>query len=129
MDLKELMIDNYVCDPNGIYRVVVSVEKFSVALAELEGSERRYYDAPHIDPISITPSILEKCGFIKEYEDTDAYGESLLSYRYPAIRVLFRSGEIESVTAGNSIRKHILHLHQLQNWTFVSSGNHLTVNI
>jgi len=85
----------------------------------------------YLQPIPLTPEILEKCGF-----ENDNVFEKMFKYLnksiYDTDKLTFRKEEGFICFDGIKYRtllKHIIYLHQLQNLYFALTGEELTVNL
>lgn len=77
----------------------------------------------HLQPIAITPQILEQCGFrhFKREEWFISHGHSHTDFEYTEEGLRLRNPP--------SCKILIKHLHQLQNFFFAVTGHELTVNL
>ncbi len=112
---NELRIGNWVYD--NVLNGYVQFKSF-FGLCNAETKPEQY------SPIPLTSDILDKCGFVKEY---DVYSKSAF--------------EIANVTDGNGNKSFVLlngknpasvcfyHLHQLQNLYFALTGEELTIKL
>lgn len=81
------------------------------------------YTVEEVDPITLTPEILEKCGFEKE-GDTYKILNDNIDYCF---RISFTgSGYFSSNVAANQPMKY---LHTLQNLYYCLTGEELTINL
>lgn len=120
---NELRIGNLV-SRRGETSVVVSLDREDVWVrlgGEYGDFERWYFES--IDPIPLTPEILEKCGFEEQMysKGTWSCGEVSLLIR-----------DFQPVTMGRDdyelFGKPLQYLHQLQNLVFALTGEELTKN-
>ena len=79
MKANELMIGDWVNTPNGISRVIY-IAKYSGIYTDNTNVGEKLYSPHEINPIPLTPKILEKNGFERskvfvewKYENDDAY--------------------------------------------------------
>lgn len=74
----------------------------------------------NVEPIPLTPEVLEKCGF--EYDgEKESYEKNGAEIRRDSETTFYHSNDIFLV--------HIYFLHTLQNWWFANTGEELTVNL
>lgn len=90
------------------------------------------YPPEAVDPIPLTPEIMEKCGFARD-EENDCNGYS--SYRpetaHYGVRLFINDKRhVCAHYLGTAIStNHPQYLHQLQNLFFALTGEELTVNL
>lgn len=80
----------------------------------------QYYTLDYIKPISLTPEILEKCGFEKDSE---------VIFKHDDTMVYSGSGFIDYYHFGHPIKKNINYLHQLQNLYYALTGTELEIKL
>lgn len=85
-----------------------------------------------IEPISLTPEILEKCGFVRD----DRRGRRTKLYHYPNISIndnsffyFDKSFQVLDKDLNAKWTVDCEHLHQLQNLYFALTGEELNVNL
>ena len=126
---NELRIGNWVMYDNRLFQI----EAISRSLPCLNTDEFGIgvVDWNNINPIPLTPEILEKCGFVKPSKN-DNHGGLLVSIGNDvSIRLKpLISGEGYYWDNFNGAYKVIInHLHQLQNLYFALTNSELTINL
>lgn len=123
----DLRIGNFVKDKKGViltvYGVAISDGKNIIWYDKEAGF---YLEDYEIDPIPLTPDILEACGFVKKTDSAPGIGDFHWydNGDYETIRVYndwITLKGVESVP--------IKYLHHLQNLIFALTGQELTVNL
>ena len=121
----ELRIGNWVLSPNGEYKQVKNIQEKSINLLIDGDGVCGAYQLDGYNGISLTPEILEKCGFemdasyqcplwknIKGFEFWDKYGTGAYSYRFM-----------------NAFDVELKYLHQLQTLYWCLCGKELIINL
>ena len=138
MKANELRIGNWIFDagdeqkPFQIEEIRKNGEGFKCYyIVFRNGSFKSSIDSDLIEPIELTPEILEKCGFVK-------HG---VLYIHPSTMnfEMYNRAKLEGVYrwyAGRNQKDYFLgvsneikHMHQLQNIYFALTGEELTVNL
>lgn len=150
IDTKELRIGNFVstnCEPmntisGGIYEVLIidSREKFgkSSGYVTITTDDPIFNNAgtwcKNLEPIPLTPEILEKCGFKKSIGDS--YLEKIDIYENDYITLSSNFNLLyETYEDGNEkwyyekLDRKIQYVHELQNIYFALSGEELEVKL
>lgn len=116
---NELRIGNWY-DHNGSYRQVTPN-----TIEEVWEGERIY-----VNPIPLTPEILEKCGF---EPTTDMPNEYFIRLSNGIDKLIVCNGKVTVVIFGSRILtswyNHVNSLHQLQNLYFALTGKELNVQL
>lgn len=113
---NELRIGNWFLDTDGDYQQVEELP------AKLNAFGNRWEWIKHLQPIQLTPEILEKCGFTI-HEGRKSYP----FYRYKHLSLMGRSnGFCINV---NHIYVYIQSVHQLQNLYFCLTGQELEIKL
>lgn len=135
-EANELKIGNWVKYDGELYKVIGIVTSinsngtryFRTQLETREGDFSKAKTQEWINPIPLTPEILEKCGWTYNNESDlfEIYGDARMS-------MVFREN-VQSYVMFNSIlkaliAKRITYIHQLQNLFFALTGEELTVNL
>jgi len=133
MDAKELRIGNWVIGYSEIPQKVAYIGDV-IGIENSIGGVDRYqkypiisYDISTLQPIPLSPEILEKCGF--GYQSMKG-GLTYYAHRETGFTLLYSYGKWNwsssaSVTSGKAIE----YLHQLQNLYFALTGEELEVNL
>ena len=114
--------------PMGTQFKILEIKAFSVTgiyphetVVANEWQEKKITD---LEPIPLTPEILEKCGF-KKHEFGDGYLKNKIYYILP-MRIGFDFCILYSITEHKKINlKYIEYVHQLQNLYFSLTGEEL----
>lgn len=119
---EELRIGNWVYNP----AIRANMQVYPMMIPQLhrivsEGGQ------PNIEPIPLTPEILEKCGFssVKQIDDT-----GLTQYRRKSIYFETFNSKIKwsGIAVGDEgVMIDLNHLHQLQNLFYALTGEELEV--
>lgn len=130
IDIKELRIGNWVYENHlGKKDTVASI--YSNGYVQLNVM-RSSSNLDYISPISLTPEILEKCGFVKLSYNR---GNAKTTYIYGgAFEICFASNNhiTTYICATNSeydIKVNCKYLHQLQNIFYDLTGKELEINL
>ena len=123
----ELRIANLVLIDNNISKII-GVNKYEVVKDVPDSTLEYEYLIEDLEPIPLTPEILEKCGLSKINESTiDAYWHAGSS-GHPEIQIWHIMGKFNvRYHSGKSITCE--HLHQLQNIYFAFTGQELEINL
>lgn len=122
---NELRIGNWVIDGYGHTSVVTSIH--------LSGSLRTNTDEAwandKIDPIPLTPEVLDKCGF--KYVDMMFGGPlDVIQYWIKDCIIIERGGKVCLLNNKEELlQADCKYLHQLQNLFFALCGTELTINL
>lgn len=111
INIKELSVGNWVsCEDNGNYQIL-AVNKDSVWL---DKEDRKVYTQDMLEPIPITPEILEKNGWEVRVNDINPK-QRWIAYLVGEDAFIFK--DIKSATLNTNTGKEILfrYVHQLQN--------------
>lgn len=116
MDNTELRIGNWVKYAGTITPVQIEAGSFINVENKVEA----------FDPIELTPSILEQCGFAKPQNEDELY-----FIKGDCADVFFYNDEngFECHVGNELTYNHIKHLHQLQNLYFSLTGEELKINL
>jgi hypothetical protein len=122
--VNELRINNYILYLDEVYMVHglkyeenAPSEKWRVAFKTIDGKLENAKMANWINPIPLTPELLEKCGFEKHEPDSIFRSVSYTIWEDVAcFRIIKRDGDYFSIPGYPATR--IYHLHQLQNLYF-----------
>lgn len=122
---KDLMIGNWVEWDNEAKYIIKGIGNKG---ARFENDHGQYRIYNRINPIPLTPEILEKCGFVKKGE------WAVLNFPVRAgIRFYnFNYAECDLIQDDKFIafkNSHIKYLHQLQNLFYCLCGKELDVNL
>lgn len=121
---SDLRIGNWVYVTNWDYFKVLQILEDGVIIFNGHGEE----PFMNLEPIPLTPDILEKCGF----EELDG-NEYYRFFDLDAVRVyIHRMDNSAFVSYSQSTLDHYtnnLHLHQLQNIIYALTNNELTINL
>lgn len=134
MKSNELRIGNYVhLFEKGFYKVHTISRKVIQVHGDLIGGE--VFDIFNIQPIQLTPEIIEKCNFEKHLTAGNSKA-AFYSYRYSITNTLelawySADGRLKFQTklSGFSIDFDIQYLHQLQNLVFALTGKELKFDL
>lgn len=132
MDIKELRIGNWVQCDEDIY-IVNGLWHQGVVCLTMKDNDPHNIHPSNLYPVPLTPEILERCGFSKDWRE-DAGGAPYF--------VWYRGFDIHQNEEGTEFHfsvyvrwdgtfkggYHIKSLHQLQNLYFVLTGQELTLN-
>ena len=120
MQANELRIGNFVkCELTGDFQKVISIEKGFIKSAPTNENTKGW-NVNSIEPITLTPDILEKCGF---------------EYSYPyytvadVVSLIFSNTGIMTYVMGDNQIKRIQYIHQLQNLYFALTGTELQIEL
>lgn len=119
---NELRIGNFVKTPNQDFFRIDAFEYLRDDFGKVaQGKDTQYHPLPwylnNIEPIPLTPEILEKCGLTNTiYLNGYAYNFDITG------DVSFNHGEYEQIC-------NVKYLHQLQNLYFALTGEELSVNL
>lgn len=119
MEARELRIGNWVHDGYGYWKIVDEINTDRIDGTDIE----------NINPIPLTPEILEACGF---KNTTTNHGLLVLDIPDNPIGFLqnIRHGHGFKIRVGiASCEVNIQYLHQLQNLYFALCGEEITVNL
>jgi len=105
--------------------LITEVRDLSPTSLKLWANPFANYKYEDIDPIPLTPEILQKCGFP---ETKGLWYEHEISSFFLDGSGNFFAGEVLNVDSP-VIAKNIKYLHQLQNLYFMLTGSELTVNL
>lgn len=140
---NELRIGNIFWENYGGYNVVTSINcnrvgeaPNTVSARHIAGTLSGSFDCSHIEPIPLSPTILEKCGFEVTGLNKSIYSlflSNLDENKFSRQRIDFISsdtdGKVELCRSGVCFKRiKCSSLHQLQNIYFVLTGNELTIN-
>lgn len=122
----QLRIGNWVMHDNEPYQFKLdSFERLT------DGSDPKMVQwFQDLEPIPLTPEILEKCGF-KLWDDMSRYSiefENGNTFQVTNCREVFLGGG-DACTEGHGFDLKIYHLHQLQNLYFSLTGKELEVKL
>lgn len=116
---NELRIGNWVKDERGRLVTIHGIESNwnYVWLNHLNGHGIYCLEKERIEPIPLTPEVLEKCGFF----------EYISYYLKSGVRItkFLQHGGVDFAYTGDSIYTEVKHLHQLQNLYFALTGEEL----
>jgi hypothetical protein len=79
-----------------------------------------------IEPIPLTPEILEKCGFVKTESKSYRTGKEVVFYAYHKDGLVYNTIQVLWWLFNRVMPNQIKHLHQLQNLYFALTGEELT---
>lgn len=105
-----------------VYGKVCGIEKDKIAISDIdpESAGQGFMLLQGVNPIPLTPKILEKCGFVWHKEQKDVQGKAVPGEwfheayaEYPGLFYLPQHG--------------LKHLHQLQNLYFAITGEELEI--
>ena len=82
----------------------------------------------HLNPIPLTPEILEKCG-LKQQGKRALYSDGKLAFMEDADGFTFFIKDDSNVLYRSAANSKIYYLHQLQNLYFALTGNELNINL
>ena len=159
MKANELRIGNYLQDQNGNILLVIHISTESIQTTVLDRIKYPLPNGWQMEPIPLTPEILEKCGFGKDDESYfNEAGEKIhqsdsfklrtknsklhirylyqtkeflfwLTYNYEPERNSIHSSELFYYKDQLVFRKSEIYLHQLQNLIFALTGEELEVKL
>lgn len=115
--ISELRLGNYVY-AGGPASEVIAINSTEVATSDNKG----FLDPDFIDPIPLTPELLEKCGFKKEV------GSDWMKHETNRYRFMFLEGETAFEYFNIIFPNSPKYLHQLQNFIFALRGEELKIN-
>lgn len=120
IDARELRLGNFVLlNDNwfqGKYAEITCIQPHCVLIKHFVGTPK----LGDIDPIPLTPEVLEKCGFAYDGEK-ESYEKSGAEIRRNSETTFYHSNDV--------FLTHIDFLHTLQNWWFANTCEELTVNL
>jgi len=132
IEAKDLRIDNWVIFEGRYFQIdciareapFLKTSEFGVGIVEYK----------NIEPIPLTPEILEKCGFewdeIKMYNDDRPLTKALCKGRLIMLNVPTNPKIWYAAPFGYPISANrTIYLHQLQNLYFALTGDELTINL
>lgn len=129
IDSRELRIGNLIGTPDGIKRVDGVASYYKNPVISCDGNSWR---EESVTPLSITPDILEKCGFEKIHTGSPTQGTAGVCFKNEKIRLIESGGfanpmyYIISTVFGCP---KIIYLHQLQNLYYSLTGQELTITL
>lgn len=131
MKANELRIGNWVLI-NGSATKVNSIDESGWINSYLnESSRERHIELTEVEPIPLTPEILEKCGF--EYDKIDHVLEDEIElYKRAEFTLLLENNQFVYCEWGEYVDRigiPLTSLHQLQNLYFCLTGEELIVNL
>lgn len=151
MKANELRIWNYLQDQNGNFLLVIHISTESIQTTVLDRSKYPLPNGWQMQPIPITPEILEKCGFelYDNYTDEslgdfifESYRKWKSKYIYIAIHNRQEGGydcglsrqltdlvPVDEIDANSFNVCELIYLHQLQNIYFAITGEELEVKL
>lgn len=125
MESKELMIGNWV-QYHGGYREILSVNIYGIVCIDNGTDDYMQTTNQDIEPIPITPEILEMAGFEK-----DESGDVFCSLDFDVCLAFNEHQQCTILQDGEPvlIMLHIKYLHQLQNLYYALTGTHLKIEL
>ena len=85
-----------------------------------------------IEPIPLTPDILEKCGFVKDNNDLEFHDPDFCSWHqreFPVVGMLTTSSKGNYLFDEETDTLRIQYLHQLQNLYYSLTNSELQINL
>ena len=141
MKANELRIGNYLQDQNGNILLVIHISTESIQTTVLDRIKYPLPNGWQMEPIPLTPEILEKCGFENDYKNSGSkwhkkqyFTDCKEAAEVMIINVNPENGRVaiydeESYESPAMTGKSILYLHQLQNLYFALTGEELEVKL
>ena len=129
---NELRIGNHVLDIEGIPGIITSLHRSGYCGIESDGDNYKVWPLYSVNPIPLTPEILEKCGF-KKYSHEPGYSlgsdekdEICDEYSFGKLTIMdWGNGFVLSNSFSFDLRIELKYLHQLQNLYFALTGEEL----
>lgn len=126
INAQELRIGNWV-EANSPMMQVKEITEHTVGLY-MPGSEADpfLYDIDEINPMPLSPEILEKCGFHWSiYHQAFHFGDTAMNEFYDLNECYPKGYQLSTFKKSQLIGKGIFYLHQLQNIYFALTGEEL----
>jgi len=130
MTANELRIGNWVLHTNGNGDFTFEIEEIlAKGINVVHNGGIWFIKYEYIEPITITPEILEKCGFVKEHRKIDIFSKGRLRLWFGVRRETLCYLIEEDTATGHYIPNPITSVHQLQNLYWCLCGKELEVNL
>lgn len=128
---QELRLGNWVNQAHATIKIVAIASSYCICEDDNGHKSRCTY--PNVDPIPITPEILEKCGFTL-YRNTYGYYITSGSYaiEFPCFDNKVMQCNVTLIESGFStggFEVPIQYVHQLQNLIQILTGKELEINL
>jgi len=132
---NELRVGNMFWEDYGGYKVVTAINSNNVGDApntvsarSIKGTVSGQYSCSQIEPIPLTPEILEKCGF-RQQGKRNLYSDGKLAFMEDADGFTFFIKDVSNVLYKSVANSKIYYLHQLQNLYFALTGDELKIEL
>lgn len=127
---NELRIGNWVnvhFDNQVNAEKIQGVSNTEVLLYNIDGT----WSFDEFSGISITPELLENCGFTNTYphHERNCFGDLISKYKLHGVSVFFVEGRKLEVSYASRELRHIEFVHQLQNLYYALTSTELTVTL